>query len=160
MIGSKGKVQKNFDNLRKNGVSEEQIETIHAPIGLKIGAVTPAEIAVSILAEIIQEKNQKQKSSVSRELLEGKEKGVLCIIIEKTGSSPRGVGSMLFVGESGVIDSIGGGAVEYAAIRQAQAVTEPMIREYDLSEKDKVELGMICGGRNTVLFIPIEGEKA
>ena len=159
MIGSKGKVQKNFENLKKDGVSEEQIAAIHAPIGLKIGAVTPAEIAVSILAEIIQEKNQKQKSSVSRELLEVKEIGVICIIIEKTGSSPRGVGSMLFVGESGVIDSIGGGAVEYAAIRQAQTVTEPMIQEYDLSEKDKVELGMICGGRNTVLFIPIEGEE-
>jgi len=155
MIGSKGKVQKNFENLRKAGATEEQIGTIHAPIGLKIGAVTPAEIAVSILAEIIQEKNQKQISSVSRELLDTKEKGVLCIIIEKTGSSPRGVGSMMFVGENKVIDSIGGGAVEYASIQQAKAVTEPMVRDYDLSEKDKVELGMICGGRNKVLFIPV-----
>ena len=155
MIGSKGKVQKNFENLRKDGVAEELIETIHAPIGLKIGAVTPAEIAISILAEIIQEKNRKQKSSVSRELLDVKEKGVLCIIIEKTGSSPRGVGSMMFVGEERVIDSIGGGAVEYAAINQAKSVTEPMVRDYDLSDKDKVELGMICGGRNRVLFIPV-----
>ena len=155
MIGSKGKVQKNFENLRKAGATEEQIGTIHAPIGLKIGAVTPAEIAISILAEIIQEKNKIQISSVSRELLDTKEKGVLCIIIEKTGSSPRGVGSMMFVGEDKIIDSIGGGAVEYAAIRQAKDVTEPMIRDYDLSEKDKVELGMICGGRNKVLFIPV-----
>ena len=159
MIGSKGKVQKNFDNLRKAGAAEEQIASIHAPIGLKIGAVTPAEIAISILAEIIQEKNKKQISSVSRELLNVKEKGTLCIIIAKTGSSPRGVGSMMFVGENQIIDSIGGGAVEYAAIRQAKEVTEPMIRDYDLSEKDKVELGMICGGRNRVLFIPIEGDK-
>ncbi|WP_458408242.1 selenium cofactor biosynthesis protein YqeC [Anaerotignum sp.] len=155
MIGSKGKVQKNFENLRKAGETEEQIATIHAPIGLKIGAVTPAEIAISILAEIIQEKNKKQISSVSRELLDTKEHGVLCIIIGKTGSSPRGVGSMMFVGENGVIDSIGGGAVEYAAIQQAKDVTVPMVRDYDLSEKDKVELGMICGGRNKVLFIPI-----
>ena len=155
MIGSKGKVQKNFENLRKDGVAEELIKTIHAPIGLKIGAVTPAEIAISILAEIIQEKNRKQKSSVSRELLDVKENGVLCIIIEKTGSSPRGVGSMMFVGEDRVIDSIGGGAVEYAAINQAKSVIEPMIRDYDLSDKDKVELGMICGGRNRVLFIPV-----
>ena len=143
------------ENLRKAGATEEQIATIHAPIGLKIGAVTPAEIAISILAEIIQEKNKKQISSVSRELLDTKDHGVLCIIIEKTGSSPRGVGSMMFVAENKVIDSIGGGAVEYAAIRQAQDVTVPMVRDYDLSEKDKVELGMICGGRNRVLFIPI-----
>ena len=61
----------------------------------------------------------------------------------------------MFVAENKVIDSIGGGAVEYAAIRQAQDVTVPMVRDYDLSEKDKVELGMICGGRNRVLFIPI-----
>lgn len=155
MIGSKGKVQKNFENLRKTGVAEEQIESIHAPIGLKIGAVTPAEIAVSILAEIIQEKNKMQKSSVSRKLLESKEHGVLCIIIEKTGSSPRGVGSMMFVGNDKIIDSIGGGAVEFAAVKTAKNVIEPMVREYDLSEKDKVELGMICGGRNKVLFIPI-----
>jgi xanthine dehydrogenase accessory factor len=53
MIGSKAKVAKIFDQLRENGVSEETIKRIHSPVGLKIGANTPAEIAISILAEII-----------------------------------------------------------------------------------------------------------
>lgn len=155
MIGSKGKVQNNLERLRALGISEEKISTIHAPIGLKIGAVTPAEISISILAEIIQEKNKRHSSSVSRELLGQKDPGTLCIITEKTGSSPRGVGSMMFVTEKGTVDSIGGGAVEYAAIQQARELEAPLIKEYDLSDKGKYELGMICGGRNTVLFLPL-----
>lgn len=155
MIGSRGKVQRTFDNLRNAGVSEEQIESIFAPIGLKIHAVTPAEIAVSILAEIIMEKNKKHAASVSRELLNAKEKGVLCIIIEKTGSSPRGVGSMMLVTADKVYDSIGGGAVEFAAIDDAKECKHVMVKEYDLNNKDAGNLGMICGGKNKVLFIPV-----
>ena len=41
MIGSKGKVAKTFEIMKEEGYSEEQISTIHAPIGLKIGARTP-----------------------------------------------------------------------------------------------------------------------
>ena len=155
MIGSKGKVQKTFDNLRNAGVSEAEIESIFAPIGLKIHAVTPAEIAVSILAEIIMEKNKKHAASVSRELLNAKEQGVLCIIVEKTGSSPRGVGSMMLVTPEKVYDSIGGGAVEFAAIDDARTCDRVMIKEYHLNSKDEENLGMICGGSNKVLFIPV-----
>ena len=42
--------------MKEEGYSEEQISTIHAPIGLPIGGHMPAEIAVSITAEIVQEK--------------------------------------------------------------------------------------------------------
>jgi xanthine dehydrogenase accessory factor len=54
MIGSRAKVAKVFDQLRAKGVSDELIQKIHSPVGIKIGANTPAEIAISILAEIIQ----------------------------------------------------------------------------------------------------------
>jgi xanthine dehydrogenase accessory factor len=53
MIGSHRKVRTLYDRLRADGVSEEWIERVRAPIGLDIGAETPAEIAVSILAEVI-----------------------------------------------------------------------------------------------------------
>jgi xanthine dehydrogenase accessory factor len=53
MIGSRRKVRTTFDRLRADGVPEERIGRVHAPIGLDIGAQTPAEIAVSILAEIV-----------------------------------------------------------------------------------------------------------
>jgi xanthine dehydrogenase accessory factor len=52
MIGSKKKVKEIKERLRKKGVSQQQLDGIHAPIGLEINAQTPEEIAVSILAEI------------------------------------------------------------------------------------------------------------
>jgi xanthine dehydrogenase accessory factor len=54
MIGSKKKVLEIKQRLLKKGVTPEQIDRVHSPIGLPIGAETPDEIAVSILAEVIQ----------------------------------------------------------------------------------------------------------
>ncbi len=53
MIGSQRRVRAVFDHLRKMGVPEEHIQRVYAPIGLPIGAETPAEIAASILAEVV-----------------------------------------------------------------------------------------------------------
>jgi xanthine dehydrogenase accessory factor len=53
MIGSRRKVRTIFDHLRADGIDEALLRRIHAPIGLDIGAQTPAEIAISILAEIV-----------------------------------------------------------------------------------------------------------
>ena len=54
MIGSKTKNETIFSHLLAKGISKEQLDRIHAPIGLKINAQTPEEIAVSILAEVIK----------------------------------------------------------------------------------------------------------
>lgn len=54
MIGSRKKVAAVLDRLRQDGFPEGLINRVHAPIGLSIGAETPEEIAVSIMAEIIQ----------------------------------------------------------------------------------------------------------
>ncbi len=53
MIGSKTKVKTIFSHLLAKGISKEKLDGVHSPIGLEIGAQTPEEIAVSILAEII-----------------------------------------------------------------------------------------------------------
>jgi len=53
MIGSNRKVQRVYDELRKRGVSEERLKRVYAPLGLDIGADAPAEIAVSVLAEVL-----------------------------------------------------------------------------------------------------------
>jgi xanthine dehydrogenase accessory factor len=53
MIGSRTKRNKIYDNLMEKGVSEEQLASVHSPVGLSIGAQTPAEISISIMAEII-----------------------------------------------------------------------------------------------------------
>jgi xanthine dehydrogenase accessory factor len=54
MIGSRRKVQTIFAHLRAGGASEEQLARVRAPIGLDLGGRSPEEIAVAILAEIIQ----------------------------------------------------------------------------------------------------------
>jgi xanthine dehydrogenase accessory factor len=53
LIGSRAKVARIYDALLAEAMPLECLERVHAPIGFDIGAVTPAEIAVSILAELI-----------------------------------------------------------------------------------------------------------
>jgi xanthine dehydrogenase accessory factor len=53
LIGSRAKVARIADALLAEGMPPECLQRVHSPIGLEIGAVTPAEIAISILAELI-----------------------------------------------------------------------------------------------------------
>jgi xanthine dehydrogenase accessory factor len=53
MIGSRRKVLTVYDELAKQGMERALFERVHAPIGLDIGATTPEEIAVAIVAEMI-----------------------------------------------------------------------------------------------------------
>jgi len=55
MIGSRRKVQFIYHKLRNEGVSDEQLSRVHAPVGLNIGAATPEEIAISVVAEMVAE---------------------------------------------------------------------------------------------------------
>jgi xanthine dehydrogenase accessory factor len=57
LLGSQTKIEKMFDDYRKEGIKEELLQRIHTPIGLTIKSQTPKEIAVSIAAEIIKVKN-------------------------------------------------------------------------------------------------------
>ncbi len=59
LIGSRAKVKRIYDELRREGTPPRALEAVHAPIGLDIGAITPQEIAVSILAELIAVKHGK-----------------------------------------------------------------------------------------------------
>lgn len=61
MIGSKNKVQKIFSNLSARGAKPGQLQRVNSPMGIQINSETPEEIAISIAAQIIQQKNaQKQ----------------------------------------------------------------------------------------------------
>lgn len=54
MVGSKNRVEMAFGTLTKEGIPESSLKRVYAPIGLDIGAETPAEIATSIIAEVIK----------------------------------------------------------------------------------------------------------
>ncbi len=56
MIGSRRRVKATLERLGEAGIPRERLDDVHAPLGVAIGAETPEEIAISILAEIIRER--------------------------------------------------------------------------------------------------------
>jgi xanthine dehydrogenase accessory factor len=65
LIGSRRRTNIVLENLRTNGVPEEQLRNIRAPIGLDIGAVSPEEVALAIIAEIVAERRGGRGGSLS-----------------------------------------------------------------------------------------------
>ena len=173
MIGSKRRVKIMKEELIEEGYSKEKIENIYSPIGLNIGAVTPEEIAISILAEIISVKrigklavkNEPIKVSNSCELnkdvLEAlaksqNEKMSLVTVISTKGSTPRNAGSKMIVYDSGkIIGTIGGGCAEAKIIKDAALMAGSKnlkIETIDMTGEIAEEEGMVCGGKMTVLI--------
>jgi xanthine dehydrogenase accessory factor len=70
MIGSKRKIRTIAEHLKSEGIPEERIERAYMPVGLDIGAVTPEEIAVAIVAEVIQIRRAGFKHPMSKKLLQ------------------------------------------------------------------------------------------
>jgi xanthine dehydrogenase accessory factor len=60
ILGSKSKIAKMFEEYLREGIPLEHLTRIHAPVGMPINSHTPEEIAISIAAEIIEEKNRPQ----------------------------------------------------------------------------------------------------
>lgn len=65
MIGSKRRTNIVLDKLREEGADENELKKVRAPIGLDIGAVSPEEVALSILAEIVAERRGGEGASLS-----------------------------------------------------------------------------------------------
>jgi xanthine dehydrogenase accessory factor len=167
MIGSKLRVAKVLNYLEEQGIDREKLQKVYTPIGLKIGAETPAEISVSIMAQIIEVKNHKIGSSTySNELLDcilGEEyrnipKAIVTIVSRK-GSAPRQVGTKMAVLKDGtMIGTIGGGCVE-ADLRQHALTSmdnnESKLVHSDMTGIDAEEEGMVCGGVLDLFIEPI-----
>jgi len=62
MIGSRRKREATYAALRQEGFAQAALEAVHCPIGLNIGAETPEEIAICIVAELIQERARRCKT--------------------------------------------------------------------------------------------------
>lgn len=63
MIGSRRKIKLIFEDLLRQGIPEEQLARVHAPIGIDIGSRTVAEIAISIAAQLVEYRNRGGSSS-------------------------------------------------------------------------------------------------
>ena len=129
------------------GYSSEQVERIYSPVGLKISGITPNEIAISILAEIIQIKNAGRRPAIiSEELLQQTSPGCLCVITDQEGHVPRARGSMMFVTRNRIFDSVGGSLTERTAIEKARTCTIPFLQTFPHGG---------TGNHVEILFIPM-----
>ncbi len=155
MIGSEKKVQEIFQELKAQGYSQEKLNKVHSPIGLKIGARTPAEIAVSITAEIIAQSGGLRGSgieSVVQDILQEKKKAakVLATVIEAEGSAPAGSGARLLMDEGGYVSgTVGGGSGELSVLEKGQEVLKdgrPRMVSINMDRELAAGEGMICGG--------------
>ncbi len=154
MIGSKNKIEQVYSMAEEHGFEREELERVHAPIGLEIGGDTPQEIAISIMAEIISTYSRRRHVHTIDipflEKLTEQREGVLLRIVSKSGSGPRAVGTMMLVTQDGHEGTIGGGKLELKVIEDARSLErETEIRHYGLDNED---LGMACGGDVDILF--------
>ncbi len=158
MIGSRRRVSAQLKDLAESGYSREQLARIHSPIGLPIEAVTEAEIALSILAEITAVRrsgcsDEAFQDEVLRELKQLDEDGrkaVLATIINAQGSTPRKTGSQMIVFPDGSLKgTIGGGCAEADARREALLCfdrVQPGRLKLELTADAAADEGMACGG--------------
>ena len=134
MIGSKRRVSAQFTMFKGMGISEEKIAQVHNPIGLPIKGVTPPEIAVSILAELILTKRTKKTDGkvqteldyeVLSEWLSQSRPCAMATILKAQGSSPRKEGAkMLIFEDKSILGSVGGGLAESKVIEKGCEIIE------------------------------------
>ena len=105
MMCSRSRAEEARARMRSEGFSEEALAPLHAPVGLRIGARTPEEIAVSIMAEIISETGKREAVEIPEEVLGAlreKKKCVLAQIISRRGSAPRDAGTKMVIFADGM----------------------------------------------------------
>jgi xanthine dehydrogenase accessory factor len=158
MIGSKRRVAIVLDQLAKSGHDKNRIDKVYTPIGLRIAAVTPAEISVSILAEIIQVKRAGTVKGVNLtcdiEIAEwlsehGDEADALITILTTKGPVPRETGAKMAMNYEGrTAGTIGGGCAESDVMQTARTIIRDggwQVVTVDMTDSAE-EDGMVCGG--------------
>lgn len=154
MIGSRRRIKMIREHLHSQGVPEDCLDRIHMPIGLDIGAQTPAEIAVSIVAELVKVRRGGKARSLSEETGGGKTAAgrhgagstsgedvkllqglagfatqeipaVLATVVSTKGSTPRKAGAKMLIYRDGrTLGTIGGGCIEGEVRREALGVLD------------------------------------
>lgn len=169
MIGSKRRVEGLLGVLAGEGFSTDLLDRIHAPIGLKINAQTPAEIAVSICGEMIAHRRKYVRKdqnialsqtntdyAMLRFLAENTQPKAYALVLSSTGSTPVKPGAMMAVDYLGNgYGTIGGGCSEAAVMVRARKIMGTggsCVVEIDMSNEVTESEGMVCGGTMRVLL--------
>ncbi|CDI50018.1 XdhC family protein [Clostridium tetani] len=170
MIGSRGKVKGILDRLLREGFPKNKIDSVNSPIGLDIAAITPDEIAISILSQLISFKNKdvikklgkdfdfpELDKDIAKELSkESKIPKAILTILSSKGSVPRKAGAKMLVDFNGnTLGTIGGGCSEATAIANSKKVILDkgfLIEHFDMTGYRAESEGMVCGGTMDVLI--------
>ena len=173
MIGSRRRVALLLRQLEGEGFSSDALGRIHAPIGVSINALTVKEIAISIVAELIQCRrsglDRRSKAArlsaedidldLLRFLVEDRTPKALLMVYETSGSTPVKTGAMMAVDKLGrTVGTIGGGCGESAVMTDARKLigsgTQSSVT-VDMSADIAEEEGMVCGGEMKVLIADV-----
>ena len=164
MIGSKKRVYQLYEVLAEEGFDRSLMSKICSPIGLNIDAITPQEIAVSILAELITYRRRAARSDEKNSILDQKNEDMnllnyladnpenksVAVVLESQGSTPVRSGSVMAVSQMGQIyGTIGGGCSEGAVIRDALRIAKHGGAKkifVDMTNDVAESEGMVCGG--------------
>jgi len=175
MIGSKRRVRGIKEQMIQEGYSEELLEKMCSPIGFNIGGITPSEIAISIIAQIIALRRlgttnmvlaasalknvdySDMDDMVLQKIASGNEKRMAIVTVTKTkGSTPRGAGAKMLVWPDGkTLGSIGGGCSEGEVILASRNLLDEgsfMTLQVDMTGDVAADEGMVCGGIMDVLI--------
>jgi xanthine dehydrogenase accessory factor len=169
MIGSRRRVAVVLKLLADRGFDRDRLANLKTPIGLDINSVTPAEIALSIISEIVMVRRRSfiERGFGSLEVLPdmtliqylSSNTGEDCALITVTrtsGSTPRKAGAkMAVISDGRLVGSIGGGCAEAEVItiarQQILGTGEHIFYTIDLTDKAEDD-GMVCGGSMEVLI--------
>ena len=166
MIGSRRRTALVKQSLAEKGIDKEVLDAVYTPIGLDIGAQTPAEIGVAIIAEIIEVKNKKKRTyGYSKEIMRAltaqepyPQKKVMATIVTRHGSAPQGLGTKMLICQDGqCVGTIGGGCMEARVIQIARLMAAgenetARICHVDMTGNEAEEEGMVCGGEVDVFL--------
>lgn len=169
MIGSRRRAEIVRQQMKDEGFAPEIVGQLHSPIGLAIGSVTPEEIALSIMAEIVQQRRCSYRgdfadvnlierlAALEAEMESGgnKQNAAIVTILSTKGSTPREAGAKMAVFRDGsVAGSIGGGCAEADVLRDARDIAANggfLFKTVDMTDSAE-EDGMVCGGTMSLLI--------
>lgn len=167
MMGSRRRVTGLLAQLEQEGFDPEKLQKVYTPIGIPIGSVSPAEIAVSITAQLILVRGNQPKApnalprtEVQEDVLEFAARDpapkAMLLVLETKGSTPAKAGALMAVDKAGnTRGTVGGGCAEGEALLAARRLIgtgSAEVLDVNLTADMEDEEGMVCGGTMRLLL--------